>query len=86
MIEKLDVYGFKKGALCLILNYLNNRKQRAKINSSFSTFQNIISEAPQGSLLGHLLFNIFLTDKLKAMLMITHYTQQEIFLKKLRKK
>ena len=80
MIEKLDVFGFKKGTLCLIPNYLNNGKQRAKINSSFSTFQNIIS------LLGHLLFNIFLTDKLQAMLMTTHHTQQEIVLKKLCKK
>ena len=41
---------------------MNNRKQRVKINSSFSSFQNIISGVPQGSLLGPLLFNIFLTD------------------------
>ena len=31
-----------------------------KINSSFTSFQNIISEVPQGSLLVPLLFNIFL--------------------------
>ena len=41
---------------------MNNRKQRVKINASFSSFQNIISGVPQGSLLGPLLFNIFLTD------------------------
>ena len=62
IIVKLDDYGFKYDALCLNFGYLNNRKQRVKINSSFSSFQNIISEVPQGSLLGHLLFNISLTD------------------------
>ena len=41
---------------------MNNRKQRVKRNSSFSSFQNIISAVPQGFLLAPLLFNIFLTD------------------------
>ena len=93
LIAKLDAYGFKNDALYLIFNYLNNRKQRVKINSSFSSFQNIISGVPQGSLLGPLLFNIFLTDiflfgllKLQAMLMTTHHTQREFALKKLCKK
>ena len=62
LIAKLDAYEFKNDALYLIFNYLSNRKQRVKINSSFSSFQNIISGVPQGSLLGPLLFNIFLTD------------------------
>ena len=62
LIAKLDAYGFKNDALYLIFKYLNNGKQRVKINSSFSSFQNIISGVPQGSLLGSLLFNIFLTD------------------------
>ena len=43
-------------------DHLNNRKQRVKINSSFSSFQNIISGVPQGSIMGRLLFNIFLTN------------------------
>ena len=62
LIAKLDAYGFKKDPLCLVFNYLNNTKQRVKINSSFNSFQNIISGDLQGSLLGPLLFNIFLTD------------------------
>ena len=45
----------------LILNNFNNRKQRVKMNSSFSSFQKIITGVPQGSLLGPLLFNKFLT-------------------------
>ena len=62
LIAKLDAYGLKNDALYLIFNYLNNRKQRVKINSSFSSFQNLISGVPQGSLLGPLLFSIILTD------------------------
>ena len=62
LIAKLDAYGFKNDALYLIFNYLNNRKQRVKINSSFSSVQNIVSGVPQGSLLRPLLFDIFLTD------------------------
>ena len=61
LIAKLDTYGFRNDALYLIFNYLNNKKQRVKINSSFRSLQNIVSGVPQGSLLGPLLFNIFLT-------------------------
>ena len=57
---ELDAYGFKNDGLCFFFNYLNDRKQRVKINSYFSSFQNIISGVPQGSLLGPLLFTIFL--------------------------
>ena len=38
IIAKLDTYGFKNDALCLIFNHFNNRKQRVNINSSFSSF------------------------------------------------
>ena len=38
LIAKLDAYRFKNDALYLISNHLNNRKQRVKINSSFSSF------------------------------------------------
>ena len=45
-----------------MLSYLKNRSQRVSINNSFSTWEEIIAGVPQGSILGPLLFNIFLSD------------------------
>ena len=62
LIAKLNAYGFSLTALKLAHNYLSNRKQRTKINSKYSSLLEIIFEVPQGSILGPLLFNIFLID------------------------
>ena len=62
LIAKLNAYGFSLTALKLVHNYLSNRKQQTKINSTYSSFLEIIFGVPQGSILGPLLFNIFLID------------------------
>ena len=62
LIAKLNTYGFSLTVSKLIHDYLSNRKQQNKINSSYSIWHEIIFEVPQGSILGPLLFNIFLTD------------------------
>ena len=59
LIAKLNAFGFSLTALNLVHNYLSNRKQRTKINSSYSSFLEITFGFPQGSILGPLLFSIF---------------------------
>ena len=43
-------------------NYLTCRFQRTKVSNSYSSWSEIIAGIPQGSILGALLFNIFLND------------------------
>ena len=59
---KLNAYGFSIDSLRLVQDYLENRKQRTKINSAYSSWEEILFGVSQGSILGPLLFNIFLCD------------------------
>ena len=62
LFAKRHAYGFSIAELRLIHSYLKNRRQRTKINMSFSSWEEIVFEVPQGSILGPLLINIFLFD------------------------
>ena len=62
LIEKLNAYGLSLPELKLIKDYLQNRKQRTGIGSSFIYWEDITSGISQGSVLRPLLFNIFLCD------------------------
>ena len=50
LITKLNAYGFSLPALKLAHSYLSNRKQRAKINNAYSSWEEILFGVPQGSI------------------------------------
>ena len=62
IIAKLEAYGPSKSSLSLLLHYLTPRKQRVKIGSSYSMWNEIKRGVLQGSVLGPLLFNAFIND------------------------
>ena len=62
LIAKMHVYGFSIDAVTFFNLYLKRCKQNVRINNTFSVFQILLSEVPESSILGLLLFNIFIND------------------------
>ena len=62
MVAELEAYGLAKERLQLISDYLCHRKHRTKMGSTYNDWANVIRGIPQGSILGPLLFNIFINN------------------------
>jgi len=62
LITKLDYLGIRGTALNLLRNYLSDRKQYTEIYGEKSSFENIKCGVPQGSILGPLLFLVYIND------------------------
>ena len=62
LIAKLEAYGVDTNSLYIIHSYLTNRYQRVRVNGEYSSWFEIIFGVPQGSILGPLIFNIYVSD------------------------
>ena len=62
ILQKLTNYGVDQSALWFSASYLCNRSQKCSVNGALSSASKLTCEVPQGSILGPLLFLIYIND------------------------
>ena len=62
LIAKLQAYAFSTDAFKFLLSYLQDKCQSVKINTTFSSWTQLLQGVSQESVLGPILYNIYIND------------------------
>ncbi len=62
LVAKFNAYGMSQETVTLFAGYFRNWKQRVKIGNCESDWEPLSKGVPQGSIMGFILFNLFLND------------------------
>ena len=66
LLKKLEHYGIRGIANKWFASYLTSRRQKVKLDDTYSDFLDVTCGVPQGSILGPLIFLIYINDMRNA--------------------